>query len=465
MSSNLLASSWPVCHCFDPSFDDARPRDPNFATILASNDAPVASQVEELREKLAAGRQKLASLNEELLHLSRKRYDLQRDMESWSSAMHPIRRVPNEIWGEIFRHCAHPNRFHNQTGLDPSLFPWTITRVCSLWRNVAISLPALWSSITIHIPRDMDLESTVATRWASLLGNQLTWTKFEPLLVTIDSESEIPRNHRLIARLLATAHRWKTLALLVPFDTMRHLSDRLKGSLGALEEFEVHFSTTPTSSESVMTFGAIPRLRKLVASPFLKRFVDLPFDQVLHYSGGPTACPTTGALQCLQTLTQVQTCMIHCKTGLGRPIQPGFIILPHLHTLTIKDDPDDKCIPEVLRRLKLPLLQNLALQTSFLDLSCLSDLVERSSCRLQHLTVFSSAINQYNARRLLEIFPSLVSLNLKNPNQDSLDHLLKLLSNQKTLVPKLKNLLIRRPGRGEGGSLLGRPGLHIYRLP
>ncbi|KAJ7588108.1 hypothetical protein C8J56DRAFT_65411 [Mycena floridula] len=129
---------------------------------------------------------------------------LQRDMESWSSAIHPIRRVPNEIWREIFHRCCdgQPDCARHHTSLDPSLIPWTIIRVCSLWRNVAISLPALWSSITIQIPMDMDLESTVATRWASLLGNQLTCQSraiagHDPQQI---GNSTKPRAYRALAR-------------------------------------------------------------------------------------------------------------------------------------------------------------------------------------------------------------------------------------------------------------------------
>ncbi|KAJ7588109.1 hypothetical protein C8J56DRAFT_1050166 [Mycena floridula] len=158
--------------------------------------------------------------------------------------------------------------------------------------------------------------------------------------------------------------------------------------------------------------------------------------------------------------------MIRCKTGLsdlGPPIQPGFI-LPHLHTLRMYSNRNDKCIAEVIGRLKLPLLQDLSLRTSFFDLNCFSALVQRSSCRVQRMIISSEAVNQ-RITGLLEIFPDLEPLGIYEPNDMMIDHVTELLSTEKKLVPNLRMLQFRCPGPRKGFSIKARPELAVYRVP
>ncbi|KAJ7157392.1 hypothetical protein C8R46DRAFT_860111, partial [Mycena filopes] len=55
----------------------------------------------------------------------------------------PVRRVPPELLCEIFSLTVQND------GDAPKQPPWYLGQVCGLWRHSALSLPSLWSSITI----------------------------------------------------------------------------------------------------------------------------------------------------------------------------------------------------------------------------------------------------------------------------------------------------------------------------
>ncbi|KAF9012948.1 hypothetical protein BDZ89DRAFT_963355, partial [Hymenopellis radicata] len=67
--------------------------------------------------------------------------------EEAKSVLHPMRSIPNELLAEIFGHCILKdyNDLEDPDPLDPRTSPWLLTRVSRRWRNLAVSLPQLWT--------------------------------------------------------------------------------------------------------------------------------------------------------------------------------------------------------------------------------------------------------------------------------------------------------------------------------
>ncbi|KAF9534040.1 hypothetical protein CPB83DRAFT_845001 [Crepidotus variabilis] len=68
----------------------------------------------------------------------------------------PIRCIPEDILREIFVRCLpqdHPAPMHDTYG------PILLLRICSKWREIALSTPQLWTSIHISIPRSTSYHS------------------------------------------------------------------------------------------------------------------------------------------------------------------------------------------------------------------------------------------------------------------------------------------------------------------
>ncbi|KAJ7649943.1 hypothetical protein FB45DRAFT_858878 [Roridomyces roridus] len=75
----------------------------------------------------------------------------------------PFGRLPLEISSEIFLQClSPPSNFHPRphAHLPPLLF----LGICHSWTNIALSTPALWTSIGIVFPRAEGFEDLLETR-------------------------------------------------------------------------------------------------------------------------------------------------------------------------------------------------------------------------------------------------------------------------------------------------------------
>lgn len=67
--------------------------------------------------------------------------------EHKSTPLHPIARLPSEVLSLVFLNCLpHAPTF------SPKSAPLLLTHVCSSWRALALSTPALWDTLTIPAP-------------------------------------------------------------------------------------------------------------------------------------------------------------------------------------------------------------------------------------------------------------------------------------------------------------------------
>src|ERR1700729_4648142 len=63
-----------------------------------------------------------------------------------ATLLSPVRRLPPELLGEIFRYCL-PHDYHEKGAHNAVMLP---SHVCKHWRDVALSTPPLWTNILLH---------------------------------------------------------------------------------------------------------------------------------------------------------------------------------------------------------------------------------------------------------------------------------------------------------------------------
>jgi len=80
--------------------------------------------------------------------LLEKRNALQSSIDRCDSILSLVRRVPVELWRDIFSHCLSTHR--NPT-ISYSEAPLLLTHVCTLWRSIALTTPQLWTRIYIPV--------------------------------------------------------------------------------------------------------------------------------------------------------------------------------------------------------------------------------------------------------------------------------------------------------------------------
>ncbi|KAF8962995.1 hypothetical protein BDZ97DRAFT_1662215, partial [Flammula alnicola] len=122
--------------------------DPDFSRLLENNEAPSKATIDRVNALLEEPMQRLRSIQAEIRHLDTLIQDLKEEEQATQSTINlyngilsPIRRVPPEIWNEIFYHCLPTQRNPIMSTSDA---PLLLTRVCSKWRSAALSSPHLW---------------------------------------------------------------------------------------------------------------------------------------------------------------------------------------------------------------------------------------------------------------------------------------------------------------------------------
>ncbi|KAJ7722246.1 hypothetical protein B0H14DRAFT_3900460 [Mycena olivaceomarginata] len=145
-----------------------------------------------------------------------------REKEVMASAP-PIAMIPPELLCNIFTLGMPPVKIGEMAVIpategcifqDPWILggPRVLGQVCSLWRAVALSLPTIWTSITVF--------STTTPHEFSLLTTQLVRTAQEPLDVHIRFTSRLrtwerysDEFHLFLVTLVSHSRRWRTLHL------------------------------------------------------------------------------------------------------------------------------------------------------------------------------------------------------------------------------------------------------------
>ncbi|KDR83132.1 hypothetical protein GALMADRAFT_872316 [Galerina marginata CBS 339.88] len=127
--------------------------DPQISKLFANNDPPsdgVAKMVQELivtrRRELELAQREIQTLQNRLKELTPKCETIQQSISDLS-ALISLRRLPTDLLREVFLHCLPAYRNPTLSALGA---PMVLTRVCGLWRSVALSYPRLWARL--HIP-------------------------------------------------------------------------------------------------------------------------------------------------------------------------------------------------------------------------------------------------------------------------------------------------------------------------
>ncbi|KAF8956822.1 hypothetical protein BDZ97DRAFT_1670874, partial [Flammula alnicola] len=123
---------------------------------LNTNYVPSPDEILQITSSLSAPLAQFDKVIKERLRIERIYDDLCDKEEELSLKLEPYhalfslpRRLTDDNLRAIFQHCLPTN--HNAI-MRTSDAPLLFTRVCSRWRQVALSTPRLWASIHIPIP-------------------------------------------------------------------------------------------------------------------------------------------------------------------------------------------------------------------------------------------------------------------------------------------------------------------------
>ncbi|KAK1221276.1 hypothetical protein PQX77_015936 [Marasmius sp. AFHP31] len=123
----------------------------HFASVLHTNHVPSTKELAELQVLILEPKERIERLDEEIRRLQAERDELQQFVDDHSALTAPFRRLPADIWGEIFIHCLPTNKL-NVALCAAKEHPLLLTTICRAWREVALNTPRLWSALHVHVP-------------------------------------------------------------------------------------------------------------------------------------------------------------------------------------------------------------------------------------------------------------------------------------------------------------------------
>ncbi|KAJ7651236.1 hypothetical protein FB45DRAFT_890023 [Roridomyces roridus] len=129
---------------------------PSCPDLLESNDAPLDAEIAIIRRYISESQSRMAQLKAQINELPVEREQMQSEYDAIAESVRthtrvlsPVRRVPVELWLEIFASIKGTRRIQGETRICP---PWSLGFICRSWRDAVLSTPSFWSSIDLPQP-------------------------------------------------------------------------------------------------------------------------------------------------------------------------------------------------------------------------------------------------------------------------------------------------------------------------
>ena len=415
--------------------------DSPFAHLLGTNYIPTNSETRQILNLLSQPLSELSRLDTEIDRLQAIIDDLyeQRDkvkkfVDAHRALLSPARRLPPEIVGEIFVRCLPTT--HNPAKSTTEA-PLLLGRICSVWRNISLFTPRLWSSMHLVVPTHYDsakINPIIQLRCEALkewLGRSGTLPLSISLTIPNNGYSADISATPLFESLIQFSHRWNIIDLRVPYGLLEPLNVLTKDDVPCLEAIKIDDifnwdgGTLPQWHFSI--FGTAPRLHRVSFVHFQgdPHNLPLPWARLTELSietdQNPSSLNSCEALATLKQCPNLQSCTLDIRPSIPRNITatPELVKLLALHTFRLRVYPENlDDLTAVFDHLFTPSLIGLAV-TVFINYDFISSpaqhvpfrsLLTRSSCPLESLTLSQNPISPEALIECLHLVPALTTL-------------------------------------------------------
>ncbi|KAF7314662.1 hypothetical protein MKEN_00940000 [Mycena kentingensis (nom. inval.)] len=233
----------------------------HLASQLHTNFCPSDDELFEIKSYLVTERARFADIEESLRKLQRTRDELADHIAAYEALLSPARRIPGELWQEIFAAALPKDRNCTMSAMEgPLLFG----RICSGWRAIVLQSPRLWASMHVVEPSTSMFDYRVPPNaYEQKLEQRLSAVKLWlersgqlPLSISyhqgddsrhwgVDPPPETATARSvLLTALIPYASRWKKLDLRFPIrdrpEALRVLEDLTPKDVPLLESFSIN---------------------------------------------------------------------------------------------------------------------------------------------------------------------------------------------------------------------------------
>ncbi|KAJ7161792.1 hypothetical protein C8R43DRAFT_1233406 [Mycena crocata] len=343
--------------------------------------------------------------------LQQQRYILKAHLDAY---VYPVLTLPNEIISEIFLHCVSSARIDHDP--SPPKAPLLLGQICHLWREIALSTPSLWNTITLDLVNVDAYESQL-----HLLYMWLTRSRASPLTISLFYRNpEDPDGlgpiyggsvKQFVEAILPHRARLEKAILDIPFADLI----LIEGDMPLLEELVIGITDMfpliaypPDPSWPVQRFDHAPNLTDVVFLRGLEPTVfALPWAQLAHISLRDTE--PTQVLDVLRSAPNITYLKAELAWSSGTDAWaaiPAVAPLAHLEILSLTGAPNHESHSQILEKLTLPELLLLTVSERCFGVLerpevCVRELIARSECEpgCMHITVTDAQLTTRHYRR------------------------------------------------------------------
>ncbi|KAJ6568748.1 hypothetical protein B0H19DRAFT_1133891 [Mycena capillaripes] len=410
---------------------------------------PTANERKDIQQYCAKGEEKLALISgvveRDRLRLasSSERLAMMHELfDPYIALLSPLRAIPPEILQEIFvaclptRHCAIMHAAH---------MPLLLGRVCSGWRTILLSTPALWSSVHVVVP-PIDSGPQELLEACALLKMWLQRSGDCPLSISIFVPIAFDKNlPPFVDIIVPYSRRWMSLQLLpATREELPGLWDLASEDVPLLQTLEIADNIYEIPDPRALRFLSVAPILRHLTIKYFQADVSIPrchWEQLTSLSlESQRFFYNLDASQVMELLGQcvnLAYCRLAFPIGSPGPLTvastPALpqVVLSHLHTLSMAGEVSTNAsfdIVTILDALTLPALQELRLiGVAVLDfnnqgaaqappvsdvLLAVDDFISRSACDLQELVIQFPAGDVEALLRCLQLCPRLTRLDL-----------------------------------------------------
>jgi len=335
-------------------------------------------------------------------------------------------RLPLEIMSEIFILCTplmmpKPEDVDFRHGIS---VPLNLSSVCRLWRSLAQSTPAVWTSFRIYIPsRDFPQRIQQAKQWLSRSGQlPLSIQIYPHPSVSLDLSD--PLVAELINIVNSYSHRWESLEVAI---------------VPELYPFHGLSKSTPILKTLILSFG------DNYGSSY-DWLLGIHWNNVVHFT--VHFIGVGQALEILRLSPQLQEYfLIELWSGIDDALLSSHLRHARLETLYL-DDYWETVSTQLLDSINLPSLKIFQYSGSDKGVSTLPydsivAFLNRSGCSLKTFSLQYSNVSQEMLIRLLFAMPHLETLTLGPHFDDTLpyvtDKILNILADTTVISARLND--------------------------
>ncbi|KAJ7661071.1 hypothetical protein B0H17DRAFT_1212358 [Mycena rosella] len=119
-----------------------------FPQYLNTIYAPSDFEIQNIEAHLVSHLEEASRLEAPIQNLSAQRDEILRKIDSHQALISPARCLPRDIMEEIFLACLPT---HRNAVMSAKEAPLVLARICSAWREIALSTPALWALLRLSL--------------------------------------------------------------------------------------------------------------------------------------------------------------------------------------------------------------------------------------------------------------------------------------------------------------------------